>query len=237
MARRISRKSMKQDEFIEAAFDVGAWIEKHWRTVAAGVGAAIALVLVVVVWNWSGGRRDAEVERLLSEGLYLYSGPQDTTGAAAKTASGGGRYAEALPLFEKAARLGKGSARSQVAAFYQGASLFRLGRTAEATPILEEVARSASDRPLADAARGMMAEAYAKAGDVDKAAAAYRKLADEPGAAFPPDVALLQLSRILEDHGKTQEALQVLQEIATKYPQGPAIAEVKARLEPRKGAQ
>jgi TolA-binding protein len=228
---------MKQDEFIEAAFDAGAWIEKHWRTVAAGVGAALALVLIVVAWNWFGGRRDAEVEQLLSEGLYFYSGPQDVSGAAAKTGAGGGRYSEALPLFEKAARLGKSSARGQVAKFYQGASLLRLGRAAEAAPILDEVSRSSSDRPLVDAARGMMAEAYAKAGDVEKASAAYRKLADEPGAAFPPDYALLQLSRVLEEHGKAQEARQVLQEIVTKYPQGPAIAEAKARLEPQTSGQ
>ncbi|MBZ5638794.1 MAG: tetratricopeptide repeat protein [Acidobacteriia bacterium] len=237
MARRISRKSMKQDEFIEAAFDAGAWIEKHWRTVAAGVGAALALILIVVAWSWWSGRRSDEVERLLSEGLYLYSGPEDTSGAAAKAPSGGGRYAEALPLFEKAARLGANSARGRVAEFYQGASLLRLGRTAEATPILEEVAGTAQDRPLADAARGMTAEAYAKAGDVDKAAAAYRKLAEEPGAAFPPDFALLQLSRVLDDHGKGQEARLVLQEIVTKYPQGSAATEARTRLEPKKSGQ
>ena len=42
MARRITRKSMKQDEFVEAAFDAGEWLEENWRIVVialAGVGA------------------------------------------------------------------------------------------------------------------------------------------------------------------------------------------------------
>jgi tetratricopeptide (TPR) repeat protein len=231
MARRISRKSIKQDEFIEAAFDAGAWIEKHWRTVAACVGAALALVLILAAWSWWGGRRDEEVSRLLSEGLYLYSGQQDAAGTAAKAATPGGHYAEALPLFEKAARLGKKSARGRAAEFYQGTCLIRLGRTAEATPILEEVAGSAADRALADAARVILAEAYAKAGDVEKAAAAYRKLSDATGAMFPPDVALLQLARLYEERGRAQDARQVLQEILTKYPQSASASEARSRLE------
>lgn len=226
MARRISKKSIKQDEFIEAAFDAGAWIEKHWRTVAACVGAALALVLIVAGWSFWGGRRDAEVSRLVSEGLYLYTGQKDATGS-----PGAGRFAEALPVFEQAARLGKSSARGRVAEFYRGASLLRLGRTAEALPILEGVANSSSDRPLVDAARGLLAEAYAKAGDVEKAAAAYRKLSETPGAAFPPDIALLQLARTYEDRGRSRDARQVLQEIVTKYPQGSAAAEARTLLD------
>jgi TolA-binding protein len=230
MARRISKQRMKHDEFIEVAFDAGAWIEKHWRTVAACVGAALALVLIVAGWSWWSGRRDTEVARLVSEGLYLYSGQQDASAGAGQSVSAG-RYAEALPLFEKAARLGKRSPRGRVAEFYRGASLLRLGRAVEAIPVLEDVAGSASDRPLADAARGLVAEAYAKAGDVEKAAAAYRKLSETAGAAFPPDVALLQLARVYEDRGRARDARQVLQEIISKYPQGSAAAEARTRLE------
>ncbi len=230
MARRISRKSIKQDEFIEGAFEAGVWIEKHWKTVAAGVGAALALLLIVAMWSWWSGRRSDEVGRLLAEGIQLYSGPQSG-------ASGGGRYSEALPIFEKAARLGKSLPSGKVAAFYQGATLLRLGRAKEAIPILEEVSGSGADRALTDTARTMLAEAYAKAGETDKAAAAYRKIADESAAFFPPDMALLQLSKLYEERGRPQEARQVLQEIVTKYPQGPAAADARARLEGKKTAQ
>jgi tetratricopeptide (TPR) repeat protein len=228
MARRISRKSIKHDEFIEGTVEAGVWIEKHWRTVAAGVGAALALVLIVALWSWWSRGRAEEVGKLLAEGRYLYSGQQTPAGA------GGGRYSEALPLFEKAARLGKNTPRGQVAAFYQGASLLRLGRTAEAVPILEAVAGSGADRPIADSARAMLAEAYAKAGDTDKAAAAYRKLSEQTGGAFPPDLALLQLAKVYEDRSRTKEARGVLQEILTKYPQGAAAPDARARLEGRK---
>ncbi len=232
MARRISRKNIKQDEFIEGAFDVWAWIEKHWRTVAAGVGAALALVLIVAVWSWWSGRRSEEVEKLLGEGLHLYSGQAGAAGAAQ-----GGRYSEALPIFEKAAGLGKGIPAGRVAAYYQGATLLRLGRAREAIPVLEGVVASGADRALTDTARDTLAQAYASAGETDKAIAAYRKLSEESGAAFPPDVALLQLSRVYEQQGRAQEARQVLQEIVTKYPQGSAVADARTRLEGKKASQ
>lgn len=235
MARRISRKGLRQDEFIEAALDTGEWVEKHWRPVAAIGGAAVALLLIVLAWNGWSGRRDAEVSRLLSEGLSLYAGDRGVAGAPPKAAAATGRPAEALPLFQQAARAGKNTPRGQVAAFYQGVSLLRLGRASEAAPVLEEVADKASDRPLADAARGMLAEAYEKAGDVEKAAATYRKLAETPGAAFPPDVALMQLARLLEERGRTDEARQVLKDIVTKYGgQGAGATAAREKLEGKK---
>ena len=230
MAERISRKSMKQDDFIEAAFDAGEWIEKHWRTAAAVVAAALALVLVVAAWSWWSERRAGEVSRLLAEGLRLYSGAPDSGSGPATP-----RYAEALPILEDAARKGGNSAPGLVASFYRGAALLRLGRASEAIPVLEAVASTAGQRAVADGARALLAEAYSKSGDLDKAQATYRGLADTPGAAFPPDVALLQLARVFEEHGKAREARQTLQEIVTKHAQGAAAAEARARLQQAAG--
>jgi tetratricopeptide (TPR) repeat protein len=226
MADRISRKTIKQDEFIDAAFDAGAWIEKHWRTAVAVVAAAAALLLVVAAWNWWSARRTTEVSNLLAEGLRLYVGaPESGPGPAAP------RYADALPILEEASRKGGNSAPGRVASFYRGATLLRLGRAAEAIPVLDGVASSAPERTLADGARALLAEAQAKAGDLEKARATYRSLADTPGAAFPPDVALLQLARLYEERGRTREARETLQEIVTKYPQGGVSGEARARLQ------
>lgn len=226
MAERISRKDIKQDEFIEAAFDAGEWIERHWRTAAAVVAAALALVLVVAAWSFWSDRRADEVSKLLAEGLKLYTG-QAGTGAAAVAP----RYAEALPLFEEAARKGGNAPAGRVATYYRGATLLRLGRASEAVPVLESVASSAAQRAVADGARALLAEAYAKAGDLDRAQATYRALADAPGAAFPPDVALLQLARLYEEKGRVREARQALQEIVTKYGQGAVASEARAKLQ------
>ncbi len=229
MARRITRKSIKQDEFIEAAFAVGEWIEKHWRTVAYAVGAALALVIVVGGWNWYAGRRAEEAQRLISEGLNLFNGSADPAGARV------GRYAEALPLFEKAADRAKGSSAGDVALFYQASSLQKLGRAREAVPLFERVAAHATDRALGDTAKAMLAEAYAKSGDVAKAVETLRALAADPASAYPPDQALLEAGKLLEAQGKDAEARQAWQDVVSKYPQGAAVAEARTLLQPASG--
>ncbi len=226
MADRISRKSIKQDEFLEVASDAGAWVERHWRTAAAVVVAAFVLVLLVAAWSWWTGRRSAEVSRLLGEGLRMYAGAPGTAGAPGSPA-----YAEALAVFEEAARRGGSAPAGQVAAYYRGAALLRLGRAAEAVPVLEAVAAGGAERAVTDGARALLAEAYAASGQLDKAEAAYRVLADAAGGAFPPDVALLQLAGLLEERGRVREARQTLQEIVAKHPKGGAAGEARARLQ------
>lgn len=226
MADRISRKSIKQDEFLEVASDAGEWVEKHWRTAAAVVVAALVLVLMVAGWSWWSGRRAAEVSRLLAEGLRLYTGVSGTVGSTATPS-----YAEALPLFEEASRKGGDAPAGIVAAYYRGAALLRLGRAAEAVPVLEAVAAGKGERTLTDGARALLAEAYAESGQIDKAEATYRSLADASGGGFPPDVALLQLARLLRDRGRGREARQALQEIVSKHPQGGAAAEARVLLQ------
>lgn len=229
MAQRITRKSIKHDEFVEAAVDAGEWIERHWRPVAAGVAAALVLLFLVLVWNWWSGKRAGESASLLSEGIALYEG--GTGSAGSTTPATAPRYDEALAKFEEAARKGHGTSRGRAAEYYRGATLLRMGRAREAVPVLESVVGEASERVLADGARVLLAQAYAQAGDLDKATAAYRALAGQTNSSFPPDMAMLQLSRLLEEHGKTAEARQVLQDIVAKFPQGPAASEARTRLQ------
>ena len=41
MAKRIPKEDLKHDEFVEAAFDFGRWLEEHWAKVALSVGTAV----------------------------------------------------------------------------------------------------------------------------------------------------------------------------------------------------
>ncbi len=71
MARRISRKSMKQDEFVAAAFDAGEWLEKNWKSVALAIVGVLAAVLLVYAWMVWSARRLATAGEIFGEGYEL----------------------------------------------------------------------------------------------------------------------------------------------------------------------
>jgi TolA-binding protein len=81
-----------------------------------------------------------------------------------------------------------------------------------------------------DSSRAMAAEAYEEAGDLEKAASVWRALADDPGAVYPPDLALLRLGDVKSRQGKTQEATAAWREALARFPQGPAATEAQQRL-------
>ncbi len=227
MAQKITRKNLKQDKFIEATFDMGEWVEKHWKTVVTAVGAALVVVVVVALGVWWHQRSQAEVEQSLSRGLDLIGATQ--AGDAGNT--GAARYGDALPLFEQAAKRGAGTGPGEVAAFYEGSTLLRLGRAREAVSALEGVVSKGRNAALVESARWLLAEALVAAGESDKAVALYRKIADEPAAIYPPDMALLQMGKVLSREGKAAEARQTWEDLLAKYPQSASAAEARALLQ------
>jgi predicted negative regulator of RcsB-dependent stress response len=59
MGRRITRKQLKQDEFISTGDSVMRWVIANWRPFVFGLAA---LCLVIVAWwagtRWTGSRAD-----------------------------------------------------------------------------------------------------------------------------------------------------------------------------------
>jgi tetratricopeptide (TPR) repeat protein len=226
MARRISRKEIKEDEFIEKTLDVGVWIEKNWKAVATGIGAVLLLVVAIALWQWWSVRRAEEVRDLLGEGISLYRTPQSGGSGPA-----GPDYAKALATFEKAVRAAGDSLPGETARFYHAATLVQLGRGSEAVPALEKLAEEATTREIVDSARAVLAEAYGSSGQLDKAVATYRKLVDVAGSTYPADLALLNIGRLLQKQGKIQDARQTWQDLLAKYPQGGSAQEAKQLLQ------
>lgn len=228
MARKITRKSLKQDDFVEAAFDVGIWLEAHWRRVAAGLATTLALVLLASGWIWWSGRKKAEAGRALGEGLSVY---QPSPGEAAQP-----RVSEALALFESASRAAPTTPAGRVAALYQGAALLKLGRAAEAVTMLEGFVSTEKDEALAEVARAKLASAYAAAGQTDQAVSTWKEIAEKGLGYYPGDLALLQAGEALYRQGKVAEAREIWQDLVARYPQGPVAEEATKLLSKVAGA-
>jgi len=228
MAQKISRKDLKHDEFVEAAFDLGDWIQKHWKNVAIGAGAVAGVALLVGGWFAWSARGAAAAQEALAEGLRLYGATDERVSVA--QAPPASDYPGALAAFERAASAGGSSPIGRVAEMYRGATLLRMGRAGEAVPVLDGVAKSAQDKRTANSARALLAQAYEASGNDDGAVAVLRELAQEKSG-YPGDLALFDLGRILQKQGKSEEARQTLQDLLTRYPQSGRATEARALLE------
>ena len=227
MAQKISRKSLKRDEFVEAAFDLEAWFENHWKPVAWAVAGAIGLGIVIGGVYWWNGRRHREIERQLSEALSRIEAP--AAGATSTATDARSRYAGVLPDLEEISRRGSGSSAGRVAEFYRAAALLRLDRASEAIPILEPITVDGTDL-LADLARAKLAWAYEATGQPDKAVQAWKDLSTRTEAYFPPDMALLSAAGVLERSGRGEESKAIFEEILAKYPNAAATEEARTKL-------
>ncbi len=221
---KITKKDMKQDEFIDGVFDFGEWLEVHWKRVAIGTGAAVALVLAFVAWNAMREHASEEANRLLATGIEAFSPAAGADGQPPAP-----RYAEALTSFEQAAAAGGSQPIGNVARLLQARTLIALSRGAEAILVLEGLV-AGRDKGLEAEAKVMLAEASEAAGNPERAATLLEELASPgKGATYPQDAALLLLGGLRERQGKTEDATRAYADPLARYPQSPFAAEAKLR--------
>ena len=224
MARRISRKEMKHDEFVETAVEAGHWLEENWPMVVKGAIALAVLAAVIGFVFWQLARSRDQAEELLARGIGLYQ-QAETTGFALA-----GDLEAALALFEESAGKTGSGAAGQSARYYQGASLLQLGRADEAVDVLEALSAESLPPTLASSTQVLFAEALASGGQIERAIEQLQTVADTPDSIYPPEQALLRLAQVYADEGEAEQAREVLRRITQQYPQSAAAMEANSRL-------
>ena len=224
MARRISRKELKRDEFVEATAEATNWIEEHWADVVKWTVAALIVAVAILAWvQWTRSTNAAAGVRL-SVAIESYQ-KLETAG-----------FADAEGLDEVAAtfaEIADGSTPSAPAArFYAGAAAFRLGRHDEAISQLEPIASDGSTpSTLRAAARAMLIEALASAGQTDRARSEIEALIAEADPLLPPSAARLQMSAVRERSGDEAAARAALQRLVDEFPDTAEAREARERLD------
>jgi len=226
MAQRLTRKDLKQDEFVEVAMDLEQWFERHWRAVALGAGAVLVVIVAVLggrAWLQRGREAAAEV---VDRGVAQFRAAEQ---------EGSGFDAALTTLDQAVSRAGSNPGR--VARFYRAAALRRLGRFDEARQALDGLASAAGGADtLAVTAQLLLAEVQAGAGQPDQALVTLQAVVDQPQSPVPIEEALLALARVAGAAGQSERARASLRRIVDEFPRTGAAAEAREELA-RFGAQ
>jgi predicted negative regulator of RcsB-dependent stress response len=225
MAKKITQKQLKHDEFVDAAFDFGHWLEEHWVQVAASIAVATVVAVGFVAWKaWARHGEERAAVRL-AQAIDRYEQAEDSGFVDRESLDA------ALETFDDvSAAVGDGPGR--VARFYRGATMFHLDRLDEARADLERVvADSGVSDTLGASAQLLLAQVEVTAGRTDEAVALLQGLADQPDAAVPPGEALLELGRIQQLAGHSDEARRQWQRVVDEYPQSVAASEANSLLQ------
>ncbi len=225
MAQRVSRKQLKQDEFVEAAADAGHWIEEHWADLLKWIAVAVVILVAILSWMAYSRSKQEATAKMLSTGLWEYQ--QLQKGGFADTTE----LNELLATFNEVSDRAGSSGSGQIAEFYRGAVLFRLGRTEDAISALEAVAASPSiGGSLASTTDAMLARVYIDSGQRDKAIEKLNTSLQNEQPDLPKDQILLTLAQIHEDGGDMDGARRAWQQIVDDFPTSPGAGQARRRL-------
>jgi predicted negative regulator of RcsB-dependent stress response len=226
VAKKITQKSLKRDEFIDAAFDFGNWLEQNWAKVAKWLLAGFVAVTTIVAWSAYSRHSRAQLQDFLAQGIHLYED------AEADDFADSAGLSTALETFDDAARRGGSGATGTLARFYRGSTLFHLGRHDEAVTSFQEVVeKSGPGDTLGDTARIMLARVYVAAGRSDEAIQLLQSVAEQEDPIVPPELALLELGRIHEETGDSEEARRTWQRVVDDHPLTVSASEARRLLQ------
>lgn len=220
MGRRITRKQLKQDEFISTADTVVSWVVDNWRPFAFGLAA---ICVVAVLWwggsRWSSSRAEnasyllhqavsaidaggdtAAGEQQLQEVIERYGRTEQADMARiylARLELGRDNPDAARPLLVEVSERRGGDAVGRVATIDLVHLQIGSGQAAEVAPQLEAMVAGEDPRLPRDVALYELGELYVGSQDVDRARSYYQRLVDE----FPESPYRAQANQRLSELG------------------------------------
>lgn len=217
MARKITQKELKHDEFVEAGLDFGHWIEEHWQTAAKWLAVGLlAVVAFLAALSWSH-RAQAKARVALASAIDRYDEAQSVQFA---------DRAELESIIDELARIDSGDA-GMISSFYRGSAYFQLGRFDDARSALSPVAASGSGGTLGATAGLMLARTEWAAGNHDEAMEIIDRMIADATCGIPGSQLLVESGRLLAERGETASARERWQRVIDEFPDSAAAVDAR----------
>ncbi|MCY3767313.1 MAG: tetratricopeptide repeat protein [Gemmatimonadetes bacterium] len=214
---RLTRRELRQDEFVNRILAAWAYVEENYvRVLAAGGGVVVLILLGVFVMHQMDAQAREAVEAEGRVRVLLLQGRVD----------------DAILDAERVAEAYGGDAAAGRALQLAGGLYFETGRYAEARAAFERYLQAFDGGgPARYSAWSGIAAAMEEEGDQAGAAAKYLAFADEfVDSPFAPN-ALREAARCYRLSGDTLQAGTLLQRILDRYPRSPVARSAGEELD------
>ena len=213
--RRLSRRELKRDPFVDRVFEAALWSRENLRRLAVVLAGLLLVLLAILLYR---GSRAGESRRAAERFQEIWQ------------AYGAGNYQLAANDFRQFRVQYRGTEYVDDATVYLANSYIQAGDHPAAIKVLEEFRRDYGDSPLAGAAEALLASAYESSGDRVKAAAAYERARQKATYEFEEVNALMGVARTHAAAGSHEKAAAAYREVVESYSESPRAQEARVRL-------
>ncbi len=232
MGRRLTRKQIKQDEFISLVDQGIHWMGANWRQAAYGLAGVLAVALV-----WWGvttflGSRSEAGGQALADALAVYESPVGSAAAGAKTsfATDTERLAAAEKAFQGVKSKYWLTPQAGIADLYLARIAADRGDLTLAIRKLGEITSKRSANPLVRLAMLDLVRLRVSRGEGRQLVGELEAMAAGKDPRLPRDAALFELGRIWDREGKPEEANRIYRKLIEDFPESPYRADAQQRL-------
>ncbi len=233
MGRRLTRKQIKQDEFISFVDRSFHWLGQNWRQAAYGLGGVLAVALIWWAATAYMGSRGEAAEQAVTAAIATYQAP---TGGAAPVggkpwfATDTERLAAAEKEFQSVSSRYWLTPESRVAAIFLARIAVDRGDQALAIRKLSEVTSRRSGDPLVRLAMLDLVRLRIAKGEGPQLVADLEAMAAGKDARLTRDTALFQLAKVWEHEGKPEEANRFYRKLVEDFPDSPYRSDAQQHL-------
>jgi hypothetical protein len=218
----ISRRELKKDEVRDTIAHGAEAVLSHQRATTYILAVAIVIVALVLGWRTYAERQTTRGAAALDDALKVFDAPTVVQGATTPQSgepvyiNDQAKYTAAVPKLEAVAKKYHRTRPGQLASYYAGLSLDRLGKENEARQYLQSSA-SGADSDYASLARFQLAQIDDKTGQTDDALKVYQQLMAKPTVLVPKPVVMFAMARHYSKSNPT-EAAKLYTQIKSDYP-------------------
>jgi len=233
VGRRLTRKQIKQDEFISLVDHGLHWIGQNWRQAAVGLGGVLGLALI-----WWGvttflGSRTEAAGQAVAEAVATYQaqvGGAAQVGGKAWFATDSERLAAAEKAFQSVSSRYWLTPQARLAAIFLARIAADRGDQALAIRKLSEVTSRHSDDPVVRLAMLDLVRLRIAKGEGSQLVGELEAMVAGKDPRLTRDTALFELARVWEQEGKPEEANRLYRKLVEDFPDSPYRSDAQQRL-------
>ncbi len=231
----ISRRELKTDEFHDAMERGVEILRTHQKTIWQASLVVVVAAAAFFGWRYYSSRQTAKASAAFARAIAIYDTPvQGTTQqplpGQATFPSSAAKYTAADQALASVATQYPSTHYGEIARYYSGISLEKLGRYSEAEMWLRPLA-DGGDTQFKALAQFELAHVYEQMGKSQQAVALYQQLLAKPSVFVPKPVILLALGDHYAAAKDVAQAVKYYEQVKSEYANTGLADQADQRLE------